>query len=747
MTDDPIIAKLRAIFRSEAQELLEELESSLLELETVGQDAGLIDRVFRSLHTLKGSGATSGYAELSEFLHEVESVYSQIRDGHIEVDSELIDATLQIKDLVDRYLAGAEEALSSETGALEKLRERMVADHPEGGSADTEKADLEDPTKTFRIRFAPHPEFFHFGHDPLTYLDDLKALGECRIEANPDKIPPLDALDAETAYLSWEIELQGETNQSAIEDCFAFAIDECYLEIETLHNEKADLQEPDQAEAVSEPEPQDWILTFDTGADASFDNQALHALLDELSTLGQVDIVSQPSPDSNAQLVGSWALNLKSANATESALFDAFLFSPVKPKIEKKQSAAAPPPKESSEGKSTEVKTVSKESETLKVASDKIDLFVDMVGELVILKSQLSSACKSLSQLPPELESASEGLERLTLSLRDLALDVRTTPIGDTFDRFKRLCRDLSRDLGKQIRLEIEGGETCVDKSVIDCLKDPLVHLIRNCIDHGIETPEQRTDLGKPPEGTIRLSAEQNGDYVRIEIADDGKGIDVARVRAKAIQNGLLQEGQEISDDEALQLIFQPGLSTAKSISQISGRGVGLDAVRKQIERLRGTVELRSAPGKGSTFELSLPLTLAIIEGLLVQIEEDQYVIPLNAVQETIELTQEQREAGNQRNLVELRQKMVPFLSLRPVFGYTSKRPDIEKVVIVEIEGQRLGLVVDEVIGNHQTVLKSLGWASNRNRVFSGSTVLGNGRIGLICDIARIVALAAEDGN
>ncbi len=734
MEQDALVEKLKAIFRTEAAELLDDLEGALLELESEDSNGELIDRVFRSLHTLKGSGSTSGYADLSEFLHEVEDIYSLVRDGTLPIAPALIDSTLEIKDLVQRYLEGDALALAQGDAALARLR-----DHRDSHSGPVSKEQDTSPKKaassrpsiqSYQIQFAPNPDFYRFGNDPLLFLDDLRAIGECQVTASHQEIAPFHEIDPESAYFSWQIELTTESSKEDIEAIFEFVAEECTIAINTLET------------TSPEDKPNAWRISFQTNSADQFDNAALQTVILELNQLGKLNFESQPLPDSNGVLAGTWTLRLEETAATDTQVEAAFMFTPINPKIEAFEAPAQETAPQANLAKQQRQSSSNKQADSMRVSTDKLDRLVNMVGELVILKSQLRNACKQVDNPPADLESASEGLDRLTLELRDLALDVRTTQIGDTFNRFKRTCRDISRDLNKKVRLEIEGGETAMDQTIIDSLKDPLVHIVRNCIDHGLESPEQRLKTGKSEEGLLRLSAEQHGDSVQITIADDGRGIDAEKVRVKAIERGIVSENQALTREEALQLIFRPGFSTADTVSQLSGRGVGLDVVRRQIEGLRGSVELTSEPGQGTTIRLTLPLTLAIIEGLLVQIEDDQYVLPLSAIHETIELSKSQRLDHNQRNLVELRGEMLPYIDLRPLFGYEGKRPDRENIVVVDVEGSKIGLVVDSVLGNHQTVLKSLGWVSGKVKVFSGSTVLGNGKIGLICDIPSILDLA-----
>lgn len=379
-------------------------------------------------------------------------------------------------------------------------------------------------------------------------------------------------------------------------------------------------------------------------------------------------------------------------------------------------------------------------NETVRVPSSRLDSLINLVGEMVISQARLSAAVLDDEQnRKDELENAVEEMERLISELRDNVLTIRMMPIGGTFSRFKRLVRDLASDLGKKVIMVTKGAETELDKTVLDRLADPLVHLIRNSIDHGLETPEARIAAGKPETGIVKLSATHKGAHVMVSIQDDGRGLDVDAIRSKAVERGLMDTNAELSEHDTFQMIFAPGFSTAKVVSNVSGRGVGMDVVKRQIESLRGSVDITSEKGKGTTVSLTLPLTLAIIDGLLVKILEDRYIIPLSAVTETVEITKAERAARNARNLVVVRGEQIPYVRLRDLFRIEGEEPDIENVVIVEIEDKRLGLVVDKVLGNHQTVIKSLGQLYKDVEVVSGATIMGDGLIALILDIVGVV--------
>jgi two-component system chemotaxis sensor kinase CheA len=337
------------------------------------------------------------------------------------------------------------------------------------------------------------------------------------------------------------------------------------------------------------------------------------------------------------------------------------------------------------------------------------------------------------------LRSVSEEIERLAEELRDTMMVLRMMPVASLFNRFRRLVHDLSRETGKSIELVTEGETTELDKTVIERLADPMVHLIRNACDHGLETPEERAEAGKSPIGVLRLSAHQAAGEVVIAIRDDGRGIDRDRVRAKAEAQGLIQPGQALADQDLLQLIFHPGFSTAAQVTNLSGRGVGMDVVKRAIESLRGTIDVASAPGEGATVTLRIPLTLAIIEGLLVRVGSGRYVIPLAAVEECLELSREEDLRTRGRSFITLRDSLVPFLRLREIFAADTQPDRFQKIVVITTGSERVGLVVDQIIGSHQTVIKSMSALHHNVTTFAGATILGDGGIALILDVAQLV--------
>jgi two-component system chemotaxis sensor kinase CheA len=378
-----------------------------------------------------------------------------------------------------------------------------------------------------------------------------------------------------------------------------------------------------------------------------------------------------------------------------------------------------------------------KPAATIKVPAERLDVLMDCVGELVIAQSRLTQIAANSAD--PAVKSVAEELERLSLELRDTTMGIRMLPIGSLFGRFRRLVHDLAHELGKSIALITVGEETELDKTVIERLNDPLVHLIRNAVDHGLETPDERALAGKPPLGRITLTARHAGAEVLVSIKEDGRGMDCARILARAEENGLVPPGAQLAEHELFQLIFQPGFSTAREVTNLSGRGVGMDVVKRTIDQLRGSIDIASKLGQGTEVTLRLPLTLAIIDGLLVRVGRFRYVIPLSAVGECVELSAQDDARSRGRSFLNIRGDLVPFLRLRELFNSSTQAERYQKVVVVESGELRIGLVVDQVIGDHQTVIKSLSKLHADLQIFSGATILGDGTVALILDIAHLV--------
>ena len=485
------------------------------------------------------------------------------------------------------------------------------------------------------------------------------------------------------------------------------------------------------------------------------------ALLRDLRKLGGCEVAAHTDEIPSLDRIESdccylwWTITLRTA-ANEDAIHDVFLFVEDESRLEIERIDDPPagknwtPPaltvpaasrQSPSPASAAPVREFLAKEATVRVPAERLDRLVNLVGEFVMNQSCLAQAISQAGA--SEFANSVQVLERLVAELRDNVLGIRMLPIGTLFGRFRRVVHDLSSELGKEADLVAEGAETELDKSILDQIGDPLLHCLRNCLDHGVEPAAERIDKGKPPRATIRLTAAHAGSNVVIKVEDDGRGIDREAVRAKAVEKQLVAADAVLSDKEIFHLILLPGFSTAREVTSVSGRGVGMDAVRRQIETLRGTLSLESAAGKGTRVSITLPLTLAIIDGLLVQTEDARFIIPMAAVTENVELHRADRARYNGRNVIAVRGELIPYIDLRKAFRIGGETPAIEKVVIVRHGEDRVGFVVECVIGTHQTVIQSLGRYYRDVDVVSGATIMGDGRVALIVDVAAVVRHAA----
>ena len=653
------VDQFRHSFCEEARDVLVDLESALLELNENRADAELVGRVFRGLHTLKGSGAMFGFDELAAFTHNLETAFDEVRNGRLAINSELIDLTLTALDRIRVLLEDNAESAAAEAGARAEILARVghMIGAPKTALSEGSPAQATSPAGAIRdwhIRFAPGADLMRRGADPFLLLRELGQMGGLSLRASMAALPPLAELDPERCYVCWEMVLATAASQDAIQDVFIFVDDCCELTIEPAN--------PSEDRGPGE------LLKADATARA----------LEEHRTEG-----------------GGRRTYDKADNAS-----------------------------------------------SLRVPAVKLDQFVNLVGELVTVQARMSELAARRDD--PEMAEVSEEIERLTSALRETSMNIRMTPIRGTFEKFRRLVHDLARDLDKDVELTIEGADTELDKTVIDQLSDPLMHLIRNSMDHGIEPSSLRTARGKRSTATVHLSARHSGASVLIGVSDDGGGIDAEAVRKRAIEKGLVAADAPLTEREIFALLFQPGFSTAKQVTDVSGRGVGMDVVRQRVDSLRGTIDVASKPGLGTSVTLRLPLTLAIIDGLLVNVGEAYFVLPLAVTLECIELTRADVERANGKHVANVRGELIPYIRLRQYFGIASEPPAIEQIMVVETEGGRYGFVVDEVLGDCQTVIKNLGRFYRHVQVVSGATILGNGRVALILDPERLVQEAVR---
>ncbi|WP_320076620.1 chemotaxis protein CheA [Novosphingobium ovatum] len=660
-------------FLVEAEDVLDQTEQALLDLGSNLGNGDLVDAVFRGLHTIKGSGAMFGFNELADFTHKCETAFDKVRKNVVPATGELVSVILAACDHMRAILAG--DANESRGRAiLGNLSEAM-----EAASFIDAPVALPQGQSGWHLTFRLPPGALGTGAQPLSMLAELADMGDARVMALTDAIPPLCDLDLGEYYIGWDITLVGPISRDQIEDVFLFMADDMDMSLVPLAEEGAmsEVQTPTPAAETSAPV-----------ADAA------------------------PAP-------AAPAINVP-------ALPD---------------HAEAAPADSGPRGADPMARQAAAMAETVRVPADRLDELMNRVGELVIAQSRLSQLAGLSDDLA--LRSVAEEMERLSGDLRSTTMVLRMVPVSQLFSRFRRLVHDLARETGKGIELVTEGETTEVDKTVVERLFDPLVHIIRNSCDHGLEDAAARAASGKPASGTVRLMAHQAGGQVVITIADDGRGIDTARVRAKAEAQGLIDPNATVSEQDIMQLIFHPGFSTAAQVTNLSGRGVGMDVVKRTIEMLRGQIEVQSRAGQGTEIALRIPLTLAIVEGLLVRVGQQVYVIPLSAVEECLELSGEDDRRSRGRNLLTIRDRLVPFLRLREMFSPNAVADLFQKVVVVASGDTRVGLVVDQIIGSHQTVIKSMSPLQHQASAFAGATILGDGTVALILDIGHLLNVAS----
>ncbi|MDD1529461.1 chemotaxis protein CheA [Bradyrhizobium sp. WBOS7] len=676
------------IFRQEASELFEVLEGALLDLGLRPDDRELVDSAFRALHTIKGSGAMFGFDKVASFTHEFETAFDRVRKGEIKPTQELISVALAAKDYI-RALIEDPQSTDDVIGEaiLDDLKRFVTADQPAAHVVDIAEAPPLAPGASKQAGWHLYLEFeshiLRNGSNPLDLLEDLCKLGPCFVVPVTDGVPFLDEMDPEDCYLKWDVKLHAACDKDAIDDVFMFVQDEMKLTLSPL--EQAEAPVPAPLFQLLDEEP----VVAETAAPA----------------VEPAPVVEQPVAKAEVEVAPE-------------------------PKPEIKREAAPARREEAKQDRGIA---------TVRVQAERLDELMDRVGELVIAQARLTQLASSGSDL--SIKMIAEEIERLASSLRDTTMGARMVPIGSLFGRFRRLVHDLSRDLSKPVEFVTSGEDTELDKTMIECLADPLVHLIRNAIDHGIEDTATRAANGKTEQGRIELAAVHSGAQVLVTVKDNGGGLNTARIRAKAEEQGLIAPGAVLTDHEIHQFLFHPGFSTAQTISALSGRGVGMDVVKRTIENMRGSIDLSTRPGEGTTVTLRLPLTLAIIEGLLIRVGEGRYIIPLSAVEECIELTAED-ERSRGRNFLNVRGNLVPFLRLREIMTASGAPDRHQKTIIISTGETHVGLVADQIIGNHQTVIKSLSKLHSDVTMFSGATILGDGTAALILDVAQLVALA-----
>ncbi|MET7142617.1 chemotaxis protein CheA [Xanthomonas sp. PPL139] len=683
--------QLLQTFIAESRDLLEDMERNLLEAERGEAGPDAVNAIFRGAHTIKGSGGLFDLAQLVGFTHVVESVLDLVREHAVTLDSDLIQLMLaccdQIRALVEAAAgAEADEATLVAQGAplLERLQTYLQpAAAPTGAAGAAAAATPATPaapahTGYWRISLQLFADALRFGNSPLHLIRCLRSLGSLEaVRTRHERVPALPELDPEACYLGFDILLRSDAQQAAIEDIFEFVRDDCDLQVLAVepNGDAANLDLP--------------LLVAEAGSQASADDFA------------GFESVDAPAAAPAAAAPAMASAPAAAANATASA-------------------------------GTAKAAGARGEGGSIRVDADKLDRMIDLVGELIIAVASTGANAQRTGDA--QLLESTSILAGLVEEVRESALQLRMVKIGATFNRFHRVVHDVARELGKDIALVVNGEDTELDKSVVEKIADPLTHLVRNAMDHGIEPAEVRQARGKPVRGTVRLNAFHDSGSVVIQISDDGGGLNRDRILAKALERGLIEPGRQLSDREVFALIFEPGFSTAEKVTNLSGRGVGMDVVKRNITALRGSVDISSQQDVGTTISVRLPLTLAIINGFQVGVGKSVFVVPLDAVEECVEFA-----PNYQSEYIDLRGNVLPYVRLRSLFAIAGAPPARESIVVIRQGAQRFGLVVDTLLGEWQTVIKPLSKVFAQVKGISGSSILGSGGVALILDVPSLL--------
>ena len=713
MSEDFELDEITEIFLEESQEGLDTMETGLLGLEEGNADAEIMNDIFRAAHSIKGGAGTFGFMDVSSFTHGVETLLDEMRSGDRAVTPDGVQLLLKSVDRLREMMHEIQTAGKVDVSLNEDLEKEINRLLETGSSADQTQdasqaesaagkdedfnlidvqqvkgaAALEEEVTHWQIEFTPHLNMLQKGNDPVRIFKELEKIGELEVEAITDHIPPPARLVADNCYLSWKVRLTGNISEEQIYDIFDWALEDCDLAIQevlewapTTKSHQASKHEPGQTDS-RQPAAQA-----------------------EVQGPVNKDVEKQPRIKPSADS----ASKHKKDNAV---------------------SAKKPAP----------VKAATKESSSIRVSIEKVDALLNLVGELVITQSMLKQfGAKIESEGLKELSEGLIQLERYTRELQENVMDIRMLPISFTFNRFPRLVHDISRKLGKKVELIVAGEQTELDKTVLEKIGDPLVHLVRNSLDHGIEMPAVRVASGKPEQGTLTLSASQEGGNIVIRVIDDGAGINKEKLLAKAIQRNIVSADDHLTDERINALIFHPGFSSVDEVTDLSGRGVGMDVVRNNIKDLNGRVEVHSETNIGTTLTIRLPLTLAILDGQLVRVGEETYIISLLSIIETVLIKkQEINHVVGQAEVYPMRGEYIPIIWLGETLQAQPEKPNQDEglLVVVEADGRRVGLFVDELLDQQQVVIKSLEDNFKQVDGVSGATILGDGTVALILDI------------
>ncbi|MBT1445190.1 chemotaxis protein CheA [Shewanella sp. JM162201] len=717
------LSQFSQVFFEESIEGLAAMESELLKLDVDAPDPETINTIFRAAHSIKGGSATFGFMAVANYTHLLETLLDEIRDGRRRMTPDHVDMLLHSVDLLRGMIDSLMNKSEFNDPKLPQLEQRLAQalasnnapetsqPEPAESSAAPVASDADSAIEDcWYIDFKAGFDIMRCGNDPLLMFAELEAKGEVQVSLLPPQFPAWDDFDPEGCYLHWQLKVITDAPQKSLQEVFEWVEDECEI-------------------------------SYQRGC-STVTGEALQAADDTVDT--QVGAISQAGAVSQAAVLGqsisqstSQSVNQSQA-ATPIAGSSLPTATAVTP-IEKAPQAQAA--KQAASAKNAE-------SSSIRVSTEKIDMLINMVGELVITQAMLGQIGQQEEINQESLLLLQQGLEQLASHTRDLqesVMQIRMLPISFAFNRFPRLVRDIGQQLGKKVELVLKGEDTELDKTVLEKIVDPMVHLVRNSLDHGLELPEARLARGKSETGTITLNAFHQGGCIVIEIVDDGAGLNTEKILMKARQKGLVGPDEELPEESIHQLIFKPGFSTADTVSDLSGRGVGMDVVKRNIHELNGTIELRSEAGKGSRFTIRLPLTLAILDGQLIRIGKHIYVVPLVSIYESLQVPSNRiNKLSDGHELIRLRDEYLPVIKVFREFNHDADAKEIKDglVMVVDNNNEKTGLLVDELLAQQQVVIKSLEDNYTRIPGISGATILGDGTVALIIDVAGLVNLA-----
>ncbi len=669
-------------FLEEASDLINQLEQALLTLEQDTENPELVDSIFRIMHSLKGGGGMFGFDNISKYTHKLENMYDQVRQKKLKVTREMLDITFESADHITSMLnddgSKAEEIQQNELILNRRIDAVMDGDTDAVAvsTADVAEAGNAGQCATYYIRVKPYEHIQNNGTNPFLLIDELVGLGKAKVNIFHSNVPDFENFVFDLTYIWWEVILCTEQDEQAIRDVFIFVEDDCELSIEKLADFDVLVMEGIEPLLVCRH-------------DFPFDLDKIREAIEKHNKQKTV------------------------------------------------QEAASGPAAKPAAG-DEHIKKFAKESSIsgIRVASEKVDSLMNLVSELITTQAGLNLYADRHPDA--ELTRITENLENISRQLRDTAFSITLIPIDYLVVRFRRLVRDLSREVGKEIAFEAKGAEVELDKSLIEGISEPLMHILRNSIDHGIESASERKAAGKNPEGKIILQAYYSGSQVVIAVTDDGAGMNPEKIRRKAIEKGLIAPDAQISDKESIDLIFMPGFSTSEKVTNISGRGVGMDVVKRKVSDIRGTVSVSSELGEGTTITIKLPLTLSIIDGMLVRISDVDYIIPLSVI-DTIFAVEHEKIATAFQNVINIEGVQYPFYYLREEMGIQGEPPAKEEIIMVKYEDRKIGIVVDNITGEYQAVLKPLGKLYRNQDIFSGASILGDGTVALVLDTHKVI--------